>query len=438
MLETQKKLFHVPHDKLTDIALYQGGVGSGKTTAGVLLGYTLANIYPGSRGLVGAHTYSLLRDTTREVYKSVLDKSEIESWKSSPDNLVLKNGSEIWFRHLSDPGRLSSMEFSWIHIEEGAQVKADSFKALIARLRYNDFKSISEKIPKRYRIFITSNPEENYGYLYETFIEPEKPQDNVRYIRAPTSENHYLMELKPDYIELLKSMVDEDYAKIYLDGYTANITKRRVYRNFDRTQDVVDNIKLDPARMLHLSFDFNVDFMIALVIQDIGKNATHIIDEVVIKNGSDTESISKKVFAKYGHHLSGVTVHGDATGYSRHHRTQLSDYAIIKMYLGHMKNFRLKVKAGSANPSVRNRTNAVNFRFLNAKGIRRMKIHSRCKHLIKSLEQTRFEDGRFEKEKVRDASDPRFVVDHPGDALDYYMADEHPFQKQKLKIVPYV
>lgn len=438
LLETQRKLFHVPHNELTDIALYQGGVGSGKTTAGVLLGYTLANIYPGSRGLVGAQTYSLLKDTTREVYRNLIDKSEIKSWKSSPDNLVLKNGSQIWFRHLSNPARLSSMEFSWIHIEEGSQISSETFKALLARLRYNDFESISPKINKRYRIFITSNPEESFGYLYETFIEPGEAKPNVRFIRAPTRENHYLLELKPDYIDLLESMVDEDYAKIYLEGLTANITKRRVYRNFDRTLDVCDHLSVDPAQVLHFSFDFNVDFMICLVIQESPNKKTHIIDEVIQKDGSSTEALAKKVYQKYGTHPSGVCIHGDATGYARNHRTRLSDYNIIRTELRNMKNLKVKVKAGSANPSVRDRTNAVNFRLQNAKGNRNIKIADSCKYLIKSLEQTRFTEGKFEKEKVRDASDPRFVIDHPGDALDYYIADEHPFNKQQLYIIPYI
>ena len=68
LLPAQKDFFLIPHDYDRDIALYQGGYGSGKTWCGSLIGICLCLKYPGITGLVGAQTYTLLRDTTLKQY----------------------------------------------------------------------------------------------------------------------------------------------------------------------------------------------------------------------------------------------------------------------------------------------------------------------------------------------------------------------------------
>jgi len=437
LLPAQRALLEIPHDQATDIALYQGGVGSGKTTAGVLLGYLLSKRYPKSRGLVGASTYTLLRDTTRERWRELVPASDIARWRNEPDNLVLKNGSQIWFRHLSDPGRLSSMEFNWIHVEEGSQTSEETFRTLLMRLRYGGFVTPNGSKP-RWRLFITTNPEEEVGYLYRTFVAPETPRENFRFIRAATGENTHLLEKKPDYLDLLRGLMDESYARIYLEGHTGSLLRGRVYRNFRRELDVSPDIAYDPARPLHLSFDFNVDFMAALAIQEASMDETRVVDEIVIREGSETAELCRAILSRYGRHQSGLVIHGDATGFSRHHRTPQTDYTIIRSVLGGLPGFRLKVRPNSANPSIRDRVNAVNFRFENALGKRRLKLSPRCVYLIESLEQTRYVEGGFEKEKIRDPKDRRSTIDHCGDALDYYIFDEHPFRREQLCSVTYL
>ena len=73
LLKSQKEFLEVPHDLEMDVCVYQGGFGSGKTWAGSLLGLLLALKFPGITGLVGAQTYSLVRDTTLLSYFEHLD-----------------------------------------------------------------------------------------------------------------------------------------------------------------------------------------------------------------------------------------------------------------------------------------------------------------------------------------------------------------------------
>lgn len=437
LLPAQRALIEVPHDLDTDIACYMGGMGSGKTMAGVWLGLLLSRLFPGSRGLVGAHSYALLRDTTRARYAEQIQPGELLRQSRAPDNLVFKNGSQIWFRHLSDAARLASMEFNWIHIEEGAQIKESVFRTLLARLRHTAYTASDPRLKKRFRLFITTTPEERRGWLDAAFVNPETPKPNWRLIRAPTAENRFLLARKPDYITLVRQSVDSDYARLYLDGETSGLNTARVYRAFCAAEHVSPLAAYDPQRPLHLSFDFNVDFMIALAIQETTGGQTLVVAEIVRRNGADTQGLCAEILARYGGHRAGLLVHGDLSGYARHHRGPDTDYSLIRQALGHLPGFRLKHARAGNNPAVKDRVNAVNARLKNAEGRVALLIHPSCSYLRKSLEETRFLSGRFEKEKHRDPKDARFVVDHPGDALDYYVADEHPLGRTRLKAVCY-
>ena len=73
LLDKQKEFIEIPHSESLDVAIYQGGYGSGKTWCGSLLGILLAKKYPGSRGLVGAKEYELVRKTTLVSYLDHLE-----------------------------------------------------------------------------------------------------------------------------------------------------------------------------------------------------------------------------------------------------------------------------------------------------------------------------------------------------------------------------
>ena len=68
LLDKQIEFIQIPHNNPLDVAIYQGGYGSGKTWCGALLGIMMARKYPGCRGLVGAKEYELVRKTTLVTY----------------------------------------------------------------------------------------------------------------------------------------------------------------------------------------------------------------------------------------------------------------------------------------------------------------------------------------------------------------------------------
>lgn len=173
LLPGQRKFFEIPHEYETDVAVYQGGYGSGKTWCGSLLGILLALRYPGIKGLVGAQTLGLLRDTTLDQYFKHLENMGIQYvYIKSENKIKFENGSEILFRHLEEDDKLKSLNLGFVEIEEMSDTPYATFLMLLGRLR-------QEKRPEwknfRYRLFGHTNPEGARGWLYENFkVNPKK------------------------------------------------------------------------------------------------------------------------------------------------------------------------------------------------------------------------------------------------------------------------
>jgi hypothetical protein len=432
-LDKQRQMVHVPHDQSLDLCLYVGGFGSGKTHGGVLLGMILSHAFPGSCGLVGAAEHTLLRDTTRRKYAELIPESWIESWKQSPDNLVFRNGSEVWFRGLREPERLKSKEFNWIHIEEASQVSESTFRMLLGRLRhnangYNPRYPALARSQRVKRLFMTTNPEETPGWLHrmfedDTYRTEHDLHETYRRVHAPTFENTFLLNEQPDYVESMLQVYDEDYAQVYVYGQTGNLGGRRVYHAFDPRLNVRPELRFDPELPLRLCCDFNVEPMAWLVAQITRTREVHVVDEIVIERDALTETACEEVLRRYARWQGGLIVYGDASGGSRSTRTARTNHDIIRARLGAVPGFAWRVP--NRNPPVRDRVILVNGLLCNTQSERRLFVHPRCEYLTRDLrELKRPRDGRGEIEKVSDLCDWRHELSHASDALGYMIHAE--------------
>ena len=114
LLDKQREFIEIPHSNSLDVAIYQGGYGSGKTWFGSFLGILLAKKNPASKGLVGAKEYELVRKTTLVSYLEHLENLGYIMDKDYTYNKVDKvikfsNGSEILFSALDDPEKFKSL-----------------------------------------------------------------------------------------------------------------------------------------------------------------------------------------------------------------------------------------------------------------------------------------------------------------------------------------
>jgi hypothetical protein len=111
------------------IQLFGGGFGNGKSAASCIKALQMAIDYPGSNGLIARETYVKLNDTIRKEFLKWCPPGMIARMPTTTDNtLILKNGSIINFRYISQRGKkttdgnttskLLSATYDWIVVDQ--------------------------------------------------------------------------------------------------------------------------------------------------------------------------------------------------------------------------------------------------------------------------------------------------------------------------------
>ena len=377
----------IPHDQQLDVAIYQGGYGSGKTWCGSLLGILLAKKYPGSRGLVGAKEYELVRKTTLVSYLEHLEalgyKQGVHYNYNKVDKIIrFKNGSEILFSQLDNPEKFKSLNLHWAEIEEASQVGDSTFNQLMGRLR-NTYRGKTWQ-NFRYRLFGHTNPQPNKDWIWERFVEHKAP--NYRLIIAPTTNNIYLPE---HYVKELKNAFDEEYYRINVLGEFGDYNSGLVVKGF--TDKNIKKLKYCENLPIHLTCDFNVDPMMWCVAHKDNENV-YYFDEIVVENAT-TEICFKEFMCRYPKKDAEIVINGDASGDNRSTQSEFTNYAIMRKLLkdNGYTNFRFQLR--DYNPPIQNRIAAFNARVKSADGKVRLFVDRKCKYLLKNINNLRYKEG---------------------------------------------
>ena len=417
LLIKQKEFIEIPHNDPLDVAIYQGGYGSGKTWCGSLLGVLLAIKYPGSRGLVGAKEYELVRKTTLVSYFEHLENLSFREDKDFFYNKVDKvikfqNGSEILFSQLDDAERFKSLNLHWAEIEEASQIDDASFKQLLGRLR-NTYRR-DDWVDFRYRLFGHTNPQSSKDWIWQRFVEDKK--FNYRLILAPTTDNTFLPS---HFVESLKENYDEEYYKINVLGEFGDYSSGLVVKGFSDKNII--NLKYNPDLPLHLTCDFNVDPM-CWEIAYTDKENVYYFDEIAVENTTTQQCINEFV-NRFPNHKAEIIVNGDASGDNRSTQSEYTNYAIIRQTLkshGYDVKFRLR----PYNPPILSRIQAFNARVKNSNGECHLYIDPRrCKKLLYNIYNLSFKEGTSIVDvptftQIKSNKDYKFL-EHPFDAASY-------------------
>lgn len=415
LLNAQREFLEIPHNYSLDVAVYQGGYGSGKTFAGSLLGILLALKFNGIRGLVGAQTYTLVRDTTLQSYFEHLDSMKLVDgvdykWMSSEQKLIFRNNSEILFRHFDEPNKLKSLNLGFVEIEEMSDIPYDTFKMLLARMRQ---KILPEWKNFTYRIFGHTNPEIQQGWIYKTFF--INPPPNYRLICAPTTQNIYLPE---GFCEELKKLYDKSYYETFVLGKTGNYNENLVVKDF--TNENVRDIKYQPDLDVHISCDFNVDPM-AWVLAHKTEDKVFYFDELVIEN-TTTSKTCDEFYNRYPNHKGKIIINGDASGDNRSCMSEYTNYVIIKKKLESF-GYNVEIRIKAFNPPIKNRIAAFNAKVKNAKGEVCLYISPKCEKLLYNMYNLRYIEGSSKIDvptytQIKQSKELKFLS-HPFDAASY-------------------
>ncbi len=415
LLKAQREFLEIPHNYSLDVAVYQGGYGSGKTFSGSLLGILLAVKFPGVRGLVGAQTYTLVRDTTLQTYFEHLENfGFVEGvdyeWSSSLQKLMFKNGSEILFRHFDEPNKLKSLNLGFVEIEEMSDVPYDTFKVLLSRMRQRvrkDWKGF------RHRIFGHTNPEMQRGWVYKTFVENSAP--NYRLISAPTTQNVYLPE---GFCDELKKIYDEQYYNIFVLAKNGEYNNGLVIKDF--TDENVKDIAYQPEMDLHISCDFNVDPM-CWVFAHKTDDKVFYFDEIAMEN-TTTAKACDEFLRRYPAHKGRVIVNGDASGDNRSCTSEYTNYVIIKKKLLQY-GYDAEIQIKAFNPPIKNRIMAFNSKVRSADGEVCLFVDKKCEKLLYNIYNLKYKEGSSKIDiptysQIKQSKELKFLS-HPMDAASY-------------------
>ena len=415
LLKAQREFLEIPHDYSLDVAVYQGGYGSGKTFAGSLLGILLALKFPGIRGLVGAQTYTLVRDTTLQTYFEHLDnfgftEGKDYDWSSSLQKLTFKNGSEILFRHFDEPNKLKSLNLGFVEIEEMSDIPYDTFKMLLGRMRQKVKKSWKDFT---YRIFGHTNPETCRGWVYKTFKENKSP--NYRLISAPTTQNIYLPK---GFCDELKKVYDEQYYNIFVLAQNGEYNNGLVIKDF--SDENIKEITYQPEMDLHISCDFNVDPM-CWVFAHKTDDKVFYFDEIAMEN-TTTAKACDEFYRRYPNHKGKIIVNGDASGDNRSCTSEYTNYVIINKKLLQF-GYDVEIQIKAFNPPIKNRIMAFNSKVCSANGEVCLFVDKKCEKLLYNIYNLKYKEGSSKidiptYQQIKQSKELKFLS-HPMDAASY-------------------
>lgn len=249
---------------------YIGGLGSGKTWAGVVRGLKFAqqplpaDSMWGPRGLIGASSYGVLRKVIQPQFFEVMEGTDLwktgkrtTSWvKSEMKARLVANCSckdrhacdhevEVFLASLDDPDELRGMELSWFYIDEGRNTSKLAWEVLWGRLRQQGYNHAG---------WVCSTPN-GFDWMYDQF-HPESPValPDAEWYGAPTYENKHL---PPEYVAGLEAQYSGRFFEQEVLGRFVGMTQGAVFFSWT-PRDAGGDVPWDPTLPLYSEWDFGM------------------------------------------------------------------------------------------------------------------------------------------------------------------------------------
>jgi PBSX family phage terminase large subunit len=228
------------------VVSFFGGIGNGKTYAGILKGLlrVLNKDQAPQLGMIARQTYPELRDSTQRTFFELAHKIGLMpgihyDYKKQENRVIFKNGHEIIFRSLDDPAKLLSINLGWFYIDQMEEVSEEVFLTLLGRLRAVDTP----------QCWGTGNPL-GHNWVWHRFI--HNPVKGNIMFSARTDENK--KNLPDGYIDSLLNNYNEIWVNRYVYG-SWDAFEGQIYPDFEPSVHVVGDFTPDPAWRRFIAID---------------------------------------------------------------------------------------------------------------------------------------------------------------------------------------
>jgi phage terminase large subunit len=376
------------------VTLFNGGRGSGKTTAGAIQAILEAvQNQPGESGLIVAPTYGLIRKAALPELVKWLPRHWIKRFVQSPEiQITLTNDSNIHFGSAEHPDSLRGPNRAWLWMDEPRNMRTRAaFDIASAQIRRGDEK-----------IWLTTTPSGIHHWLYDLFV--QNPLQSSTYITVRTNENPHLSDTFKDQ---LRAQYTGSFAAQELDAMFVSF-EGLVFDNFSLDENVTEEAEYNPDIEVYWGVDDGYANG-----EGIGTPGHH---PRVILQGQLTPQGGLNIFDEYYQTLrlpEASIVEVLERGYQR------PEFAMVDSSAPELR--RRLGDEGIPNAGATHRISdgiKIVRRFIcDGQGVRLLKVHPRCKNLIREMQMYRYDD----KSKSTEAGEPKPLKmdDHTIDSLRY-------------------
>ena len=304
-------------DDKTNIVLFGGSAGGGKSWLGCLWITTICLKYTGIRCLIGRSVLTQLKLTTLNTLFDLLGSMGMKSgehfnFNGQSNVLTFYNGSEIIFKDLaynpSDPNydSLGSLEISAAFIDEAAQITSLAFSIVKSRIRYklNEY----NLTPK---VLMTCNPSNNWikKDFYLPFVQ-ETLQSNQVFIPSLPMDNPHL---PASYIEMLKELPPQQRKRL-LEGDWDYLEDNDSLFKFDEITSSIYKFEPNPTDKKYMTVDvarFGDDRSVVMIWVGLALISCHIYRKV---STTELSSEIRELMKFHGIHPQQVVIDSDGVG----------------------------------------------------------------------------------------------------------------------------
>lgn len=242
------------------------------------------------------------------------------------------------------------------------------------------------------------------------------------FLSAPSTANPLFAQ--SEFESARRSMSEAQFAQEILAEFR-DLTSGKAYlsfgqHNYATTCPFMPDKQFSPYHSIVLGMDFNLSPM-SWTLGQLAAEKWWWFDEIYLENSHTMEAAKElrdKILFMKSNGFRGtpdLVLCGDATGKATQRSSNQSDYDIVKSVLK-AANISYRDETPEANPSIKDRVNAVNYKCKDATGETNMWVHpDKCPMLKKDLERVVWKPGA---DYILDPGTKKMLT-HPSDSVGY-------------------
>ena len=341
-------------------------------------------------------TYRQAKMVSWSILKDIFAKKDV-SINETELSITFDNGAKIELKGADKPDSLRGVSTTMVVMDEYSYMKENVWGEIIQP-------TLAET--KGSALFV-GTPTGVQNHFYDLFVKGQSKGGDYKSWQFTTLDGGFISE---EEVENAKKNLDKrTFEQEYLASFLT--AANRAAYNFSR--DIHCKV-MDKSPRMFWGIDFGVaSYMTAILMCENTAGEVYVFDEIGLQN-SNTFELAKLMQQK----APGLPVYPDPAGKARTSNSTKSDHMILQ-------ESGFTVISKKANPTQKDRLNALNKMLEDATGKHRLFVNPKCKSLIRDLELCTMENGQILKTET---------LSHFLDALCYPMDYRYGFKGQAKAI----